>query len=208
MSGWELEKNILVLGIGNLLWADEGFGVRALEAMNAKYEFPENVTLMDGGTQGLYLIPSVQESEILIVFDAIDYGLEPGTMKIICDDEVPSYMGAKKVSLHQTGFQEVLASAQFMGWKPERVVLIGVQPVEIEDYGGSLRPLTEAQIEPAIAAALWELAQLGIQPKPREVHENLTADALAKTAYEVGRPDEETAFRHGDDRFLQFRGSE
>lgn len=208
MSGWELEKNILVLGIGNLLWADEGFGVRALEAMNAKYEFPENVTLMDGGTQGLYLIPSVQESEILIVFDAIDYGLEPGTMKIICDEEVPSYMGAKKVSLHQTGFQEVLASAQFIGWKPERVVLIGVQPVEIEDYGGSLRPLTEAQIEPAIAAALEELAQLGIQPKPREVHENLTADALAKTAYEVGRPDEETAFRHGDDRFLQFRGSE
>ncbi len=208
MSGWELEKNILVLGIGNLLWADEGFGVRALEAMNAKYEFPENVTLMDGGTQGLYLIPSVQESEILIVFDAIDYGLEPGTMKIICDEEVPSYMGAKKMSLHQTGFQEVLASAQFMGWKPERVVLIGVQPVEIEDYGGSLRPLTEAQIEPAIAAALEELAQLGIQPKPREVHENLTADALAKTAYEVGRPDEETAFRHGDDRFLQFRGSE
>lgn len=208
MSGWELEKNILVLGIGNLLWADEGFGVRALEAMNAKYEFPENVTLMDGGTQGLYLIPSVQECEILIVFDAIDYGLEPGTMKIICDDEVPSYMGAKKVSLHQTGFQEVLASAQFMGWKPERVVLIGVQPVEIEDYGGSLRPLTEAQIEPAIAAALSELAKLGIQPKPREIHENLTADALAKTAYEIGRPDEETAFRHGDDRFLQFRGSE
>lgn len=207
--GWELNnRNILILGIGNLLWADEGFGVRALEAMNAKYEFPENVTLMDGGTQGLFLIPSVQECEVLIVFDAIDYGLEPGTMKIICDDEVPSYMGAKKVSLHQTGFQEVLASAHLMGWKPERVVLIGVQPLEIEDFGGSLRPLTEAQIEPAIEAALRELGTFGIEPKLRNELENLTAAALAKAAYEHGRPDEETAFRHGDERFMPFRGQE
>ena len=56
---------VLVLGIGNLLWADEGFGVRAVEALNRDYEFPPNVILMDGGTQGLYLIEHVTSADIL-----------------------------------------------------------------------------------------------------------------------------------------------
>ena len=48
-------SEVLVLGIGNLLWADEGFGVRAVEALHAAYEFPATVTLQDGGTLGLLL---------------------------------------------------------------------------------------------------------------------------------------------------------
>ncbi len=48
------------------------------------------------------------------MFDAIDYGLPPGTMKIVRDHEVPAFMGAKKMSLHQTGFQDVIATAQLM----------------------------------------------------------------------------------------------
>ena len=52
---------VLIIGIGNLLWADEGFGVRAVEAMHRLYEWPENVRLMDGGTQGLYLVQHVRE---------------------------------------------------------------------------------------------------------------------------------------------------
>jgi hydrogenase maturation protease len=69
---------VLILGVGNILWADEGFGVRTVEAINQQYEFDEDVVLMDGGTQGLYLIQHVQACDLLIVFDAIDYGLEPG----------------------------------------------------------------------------------------------------------------------------------
>lgn len=67
----------LVLGIGNVLWADEGFGVRAIEAMKRAYHFPDNVTLMDGGTRGLGLLRHVQAADILLVFDAIDCGLPP-----------------------------------------------------------------------------------------------------------------------------------
>ena len=92
----------LVLGIGNLLWADEGFGVRCVEHMAEHYDLPERVQLLDGGTQGLYLLPYVQQACRLIVFDAIDYGLPPGTMRLIENAEVPRFMGAKKMSLHQT----------------------------------------------------------------------------------------------------------
>ena len=126
----------LVLGIGNPLWADEGFGVRAVEALHAEYCFPPQVRLMDGGTQGLFLLPFVRAARHLLILDAVDFGLGPGELQVIRGKQVPSYMGAKKVSMHQTGFQEVLASAALLGGGPSQLTLIGVQPVELDDYGG------------------------------------------------------------------------
>ena len=121
----------LILGIGNVLWADEGFGVRCVERLSELRSFDDTVRLLDGGTQGLYLLPYLEEASRMIVFDAVDYGLQPGEMKIAHNDEVPSFMGAKKMSLHQTGFQDVIATAQLMGYCPETMVLIGCQPEEL-----------------------------------------------------------------------------
>lgn len=158
----------LVLGIGNLLWADEGFGVRAAEAFHRLYDTSKDVLVMDGGTQGLYLVQHVQRAEGLVVFDAIDYGLAPGTMKLVRDEAVPTFMGVKKMSLHQTGFQEVLAGASLLGGGPSRISLIGVQPAELEDWGGPLRRRVAAQIGPAIEAAAEELQRWGASVRFRE----------------------------------------
>ncbi|HRJ54575.1 MAG TPA: HyaD/HybD family hydrogenase maturation endopeptidase [Candidatus Thiothrix moscowensis] len=199
------QKKVLILGIGNLLWADEGFGVRAMEYLHTHYQFPDHVQLLDGGTQGIYLVQYVEEADILVVFDAIDYGLAPGTLKRIEDGEVPRFMGAKKMSLHQTGFQEVLAMAQLLDRYPEHLLLIGVQPVELEDFGGSLRPEVKAQIEPAAQLALTYLAEHGIHAIPRP---QLQADqtpghaALHLHDYETQRPSAAQACRIGDERFL------
>jgi hydrogenase maturation protease len=201
-----LIPKVLMLGIGNLLWADEGFGVRAVEALHRAYVFPENVTLMDGGTQGIYLIEHVRKADILVVFDAVDYGLQPGTMKLIADGEVPKFLGAKKMSLHQTGFQEVLAMAEMLGDLPEHLYLIGVQPVELEDYGGSLRDAVKAQIAPAVDAALAYLARFGIAAEMRAVAlpdtATLSSPEFALPLYEGERPSEAEACRFGDARVL------
>ena len=196
--------SILILGIGNLLWADEGFGVRCVEQLHSRYEFPANVSLLDGGTQGIYLVQHVQSADILVVFDAIDYGLPAGTMKIIRDDEVPKFMGAKKMSLHQTGFQEVLAMAEFTGHYPSELLLVGVQPEALEDFGGSLRESVRAQIDPALAVVLAFLAERGVVAKPRQsaTTETLSPDQLQMGLYEDGRPDAGQACRHGDIRFI------
>ena len=195
--------NILVLGIGNVLWADEGFGVRCVEVMADRFAFPTHVRLLDGGTQGLYLLPFMEESDALIVFDAVDYGLEPGTMKVVEGDEVPAFMGAKKMSLHQTGFQDVIATAQLMGYCPEEMMLIGCQPVELEDYGGGLRPLVASRIDPALEIALKKLADWGALAVPGKTVTGDLADASIRwDAYEAGRPSEAEACRIGDDRFL------
>lgn len=159
------DGSILVLGIGNLLWADEGFGVRAVQALHRQWRFPERVTLMDGGTQGLNLLPHVQAARKLIVFDAIDFGLPPGTLKVLTNEQVPRFMGVKKLSLHQTGFQEVLAIAELTGNLPGELVLVGVQPEDFEDFGGNLRPVVSAQIQPALEVALACLRRWGIEPE-------------------------------------------
>ncbi|GFE63755.1 HyaD/HybD family hydrogenase maturation endopeptidase [Litoreibacter roseus] len=198
-----MSDTVLILGIGNVLWADEGFGVRCVEHLARNWELPDNVTLLDGGTQGLYLLPFLEEADVLIVFDAVDYGLTPGTMKIVEGDEVPQFMGAKKMSLHQTGFQDVIATATLMGYCPETLILIGCQPEELEDYGGGLRDVVAAQIEPALHVALTKLAQMGVVAKPGRTHSDLLADAsIMHETYEAGRPSEEDACRIGDDRFF------
>ncbi|WP_417260336.1 HyaD/HybD family hydrogenase maturation endopeptidase [Celeribacter sp.] len=198
-----MTARILVLGIGNVLWADEGFGVRCVERLAQTYAFGPDVRLLDGGTQGLYLLPFLEEVDTLLVFDAVDYGLAPGTLKIVEDDDVPAFMGAKKMSLHQTGFQDVIATAQLMGYCPEKLILIGCQPEELEDYGGGLRDVVSAQITPAIEIAAEKLRGLGVEVREGQTKSPDLADpSIQRSAYEMGRPSEEEACRVGDDRFL------
>lgn len=209
-SGDSLPARIVVLGIGNLLWADEGFGVRCIEALQRQWQFADHVRLIDGGTQGLYLIQYVQEADALLIFDAIDYGLAPGTLHAVRDDEVPRFLGAKKMSLHQTGFQEVLSLAQLTGKYPAQVLLLGCQPEELEDYGGSLRPVVKAAMAQALDQGIAQIARWGGCPEPRQTplaaREAVTMDELALTAYEAQRPAEADACRVGDERFFPREG--
>ncbi len=194
----------VVLGIGNLLWADEGFGVRCVEALAAGWQFGPGVQLVDGGTQGLYLLQHVQAARRLLIFDAIDYGLEPGTLKLVEGDEVPQFLGAKKMSLHQTGFQEVLALARFTGCLPDELLLVGCQPAELEDFGGSLTGPVRAALQPALDLALERLRAWGADPQPRpaSLTTEISGAELAMAAYEGGRPPAAAACRIGDERFL------
>ena len=188
----ETDWNTLILGIGNLLWADEGFGVRCVERLNADYVFPDSVRVMDGGTQGIFLLPWVRSAARLLIFDAIDFGLEPATLRLITGDDVPRYMGAKKVSMHQAGFQEVLSSAQLSGEFPSELALVGVQPELLNDYGGSLTAAVKAQVEPAIALACRVLGEWGIGFSPRstplEGADLIGPGAMDIRDYEDGRP--------------------
>jgi hydrogenase maturation protease len=194
----------LVLGIGNLLWADEGFGIRAVEALHQGFAFPEDVVLLDGGTQGLYLLPHVQNADRLVVFDAVDYGLAPGTLKVVRNDDIPAYLGVNKMSLHQSSFQEVLSLAMLSGKSPRDMVLVGVQPGDVRDYGGSLTAAVKARVPEVVAIAADALRSWGIACTTRDAppREGLNARSLGLDAYEQGRPPEEEAFRGGDARFI------
>jgi len=201
---------VLVLGIGNVLWADDGFGVRAVEALHDAYLAPGNVRLLDGGTQGLALLDLVATHAAVLVFDAIDFGLEPGEIRVLRDREVPAWSG-KKMSLHQQGFQDLLSIAELQGRFPPKLTLIGVQPQRLSDFGGSLSEPVRERLPLAVELAVEELSGWGIELEPRRgpAPERLNAEALDLGVYESGRPDETAACRIGDARFLNlWRGQE
>jgi len=193
----------LALGIGNVLWADEGFGVRAIEALHAAYVFPETVTLMDGGTQGLYLFPIVSAARRVLVLDAVDFGLPPGSLIVMRDAEVPAWTAAK-MSPHQTGFNDVLALAALRGEAPEAITLIGVQPEVLADLGGSLSDTVKARLPEVVELAARELASWSFAGarRPSGDFASLNAPPLAMDLYESGRPTEAQACRVGDARLL------
>lgn len=204
MTDEGIHARILVLGIGNILWADEGFGVRVLEALHRDYAFPDHVTLLDGGTQGLYLLPHLEEADGVVVVDAVDYGLPPGTLHVLVDEEVPAVLAARKVSLHQTGFQEILGLLALRGRTPARIVLVGVQPELLDDYGGGLTDTVAGQVEHAAARVIKVLrADFNVWTTPRaEAPEDFVAAPIARASYEDGRPSAEEACRIGDPRVL------
>jgi len=199
-------RDVLVLGIGNVLWADDGFGVRAVEALHDAYVAPENVRLLDGGTQGLALLDLVVTHAAVLVFDAIDFGLEPGGLRVLRDREVPAW-SANKMSLHQQGFQDLLSIAELQGRFPPKLTLIGVQPERLSDFGGSLSEVVRERLPLAVELAVEELSGWGVEFEPRRgaAPERLNAEALDLGAYESGRPDELAACRIGDARFLNMR---
>jgi hydrogenase maturation protease len=199
-----MRLDVLVLGIGNLLWADEGFGVRAVEALHAAFEFPAAVALQDGGTLGLMLYEPVACARRVLVFDAIDFGLPPGTLRVLRNGEVPAW-GRTKLSPHQTSFNDVLALAQMNGRAPDEIVAIGVQPVELNDFGGSLRPPVRERLPEAVRLAAEQISAWGYRGTaraPGATVEPLNADPLALSVYESGRPSEALARRDGDPRLL------
>jgi hydrogenase maturation protease len=203
------QRAALVLGLGNLLWADEGFGVRAVEALNAAWRFPDGVDLVDGGTQGMGLLELVCTSPRVLILDCADLHAAPGTLRVLRDDQIAAW-SATKLSPHQTGFNDVLAAAALKGESPERLTVVGVQPAVLDDFGGTLSELLRPCLAPALDCAVAELAAWGLAGTPRaqgEVVPTLNAGALAIEAYEGQRPGADAACRTGDERFLAIRAA-
>lgn len=167
MDATETRYEALVLGIGNLLWGDEGFGVRAAEQLDRDYALEGHATVIDGGTQGLYLVPTVQAARRLLILDAVDFGLAPGTVKVLRDGEVPRFASAKKIDLHQTSFMEVLHAAELLGTAPEAIALVGVQPEDMGTFGSSLSETVRARLPEVLAIVRAQLADWGIDARPR-----------------------------------------
>ncbi len=131
-------KEITVLGVGNTILTDEGFGVRVVEFLRENYTFPENVQLVDGGTLGVELQHFIIGTQKLLIIDSIDGGAEPGKIFHLRDGEILNHF-TQKISAHEIGIQDILTMLEITGKKIPRVELIGVQPYSL-DAGIELTP--------------------------------------------------------------------
>jgi len=203
------QRRIVVLGVGNLLWADEGFGVRCVEALAADWDIPSDVDVMDGGTLGLALVPELLDATHVLLFDAVAHRGEPGTLVVARDDEIPALMGSEKMSLHQVGMNDILASLELLGHKPEHFTVVGIRPVQLADYGGSLTEPVKAQLPAALELGIAELRRWGVEVRERAdgPARDVVIGAVLQDRYESGRPSPEVACRVGDERFLGLRAA-
>lgn len=154
-------QNIVVMGLGNLLYGDEGFGVHAVAQLAGAWDFPPHVQIIDGGTQGHSLLTFVEDTDRLLVLDAVDFGQEAGSIAIRRNAEIPAYLTAQKVSPHQNSFSEVLALAELRGKLPAEIVLIGVHPLRLT-MGTPLSSLVEEQLTTVLRLAIEQLHLWGV----------------------------------------------
>jgi hydrogenase maturation protease len=157
----------LVLGLGNILLADEGVGVRVIERLLERYRFPEGVRVMDGGTLGLDLLPYLEDASRLLVVDAVQARKPPGTLVRLEGDQIPVFLDASKVSPHQEGLQDLLAVATLKGYLPDEVIFWGAQ-IESLGVGLELSPAVATQVDALVSKVLEELVEWGIEPGRRD----------------------------------------
>jgi hydrogenase maturation protease len=154
------QDQITVLGVGNILFRDEGVGVRVIERLMEKYGFPENVSVVDGGVLGLGLLGVISEADRLIVVDAIRNGGNPGDFYRLVGEEIPKRVFAKN-SLHQVDLLEALTLCQALDRVPETVI-IGIEPEDISTLCIDLSQTIHSRIDHLVEMVLDELDQLGV----------------------------------------------
>ena len=162
---------VAVIGLGNVLMGDDGFGPYVAKVLEAWYAWPEDVQLVEIGTQGLDLTPYVRGVEALVVASSIHRGAAPGTLFVLGRDEVmdrelPEREPALRHSPYEPGVRNLVLTLEFTGGAPRDVWVVGAQPETVELTGG----LSDA-VKPALSRAVDEVLAivkgLGVSPRPR-----------------------------------------
>ena len=149
-------KPILVIGVGNSIQMDDGIGIHLLAHLE-KESLPDTVELFDGGTAGLDLLPFLQHRDTVIVIDAVDADMEPGTLFRFTPEDIAAKRQSYD-SLHQLGLLETLKMAGLLGTAPAHAIIIGVQP-GIIDWGEELSEPLRKRIPRIVELVLEEVQQ-------------------------------------------------
>lgn len=124
--------NLLVLGIGNLVMNDDAAGVLVAQELAEKYNNKrEDLLVLDGGTLGLDLLGYIDWADRLVLVDAVELDLEPGTVVKLEGEDIDVAFESK-LSPHQMGMKDMLLTAELMGERPEEIVFYGIQAGTIQ----------------------------------------------------------------------------
>jgi hydrogenase maturation protease len=164
---------VMILGIGSILYSDDGFGIRVIEQIERDYEFPDEVLVVDGGVLGINLLGVISKPNHLVVVDAIRNRGNPGDLYRLEGDAIPERIRAKN-SLHQVDFLEALTLCQVFDKVPQTVI-IGVEQEDYQTLSLALTPTVQARIEPAIRMVLDELSRLGVSHR-RKLSDHVSRD--------------------------------
>ncbi len=119
-----------IVGVGNILMGDEGFGVRVIQYL-AKKDLPENISLIDAGTGFFNIASNLSKYEKVIIIDIARGGKAPGTIYRFTESDIKSDT-AESVSLHDFGVIESLKLERLVRKIPDNIIFYGIEPYKIE----------------------------------------------------------------------------
>ncbi len=151
---------VVVLGLGNLLFSDEGVGVHAVAALR-RFTFDPQIDLIDGGTMGLDLLPFFQDRDRILIIDAAHLGKQPGWVEILDGDAIRSVLNPK-LSVHHVGLADLLIASQFIRERQPHVLLIGIQPESL-CMSVNLSDTVAAKLDLILGTVVGKLKEWGIQ---------------------------------------------
>ncbi len=151
---------VTVFGLGNILMADDGLGSYVIKVLEALYEFPPDVEVLDAGTPGLELSTILEDSGALIIVDTVRADGDPGTVKTYRREEILRHPPAQRITPHDPGLKETLLVLELQGETPPEVLVVGVVPGSV-DYGVGLTDSVRDAVPDAVAAIVEELERLG-----------------------------------------------
>src|SRR5271166_2904830 len=125
-------KRACVIGLGNVLMGDDGFGPLAIEMFRCKYECAPNVEILDLGTPGLDLAPYLYGTDLVVIADAVQAEEKPGTLSIYCEADLLAHRARLHLTAHEPGLQESLAHLKLAGDIPSELIVVGVVPGSCE----------------------------------------------------------------------------
>ena len=165
-------SRIVVVGLGNVLMGDDGFGPYVAKLLEGWYDWPEDVQVLEIGTQGVDLTPFVRGTESLLVVSSVHRKAPAGTLHRlgrgeVMDRDLPAREPSLRNSPYEPTLRNLVLTLEFTGGAPGDLWVIGAEPESIELNGGlseSVRPA----LEPAVEAVLQTLAGLGVAPRPRD----------------------------------------
>ena len=153
-----MERNIVVIGVGNILYGDDGVGVHAVNQLRQE-SFPPNVKIMDAGTAGIDLLYLIEDTDYAIIVDCLDAGDEPGAVyRIPWEELAGQYPGDQTVSLHDLNLWSVLSLADRLG-KISTVVIFGVQPDNI-GFGSDMSAIVSSKLPYLVQSIKKEIANI------------------------------------------------
>jgi hydrogenase maturation protease len=141
-----MAKDIVVLGLGNILMSDEGIGVYVIERLQKQAAKFPNVEFIDAGTGGMNVLHLIASRKKAIIVDCAMMGAKPGTIKRFTPDDVKSVKQISHLSLHDVDILKVLELSKQLGECPEKVIIFGIEPAKIEQ-GDAVSGIIAARID-------------------------------------------------------------
>jgi hydrogenase maturation protease len=161
-----MPSTIRVLGLGNVLTGDDGFGPAVISVLQAAFEWPAHVEVLDVGTPGLDLTPFVGGAQVVVLVDTVASQGAPGELRVYDKAALLRHAPQPRVGPHDPGVKEALLILEFAQQGPEAVTLVGVIPAASPTTPGLSAPL-RAAVAPAVEAVLAALAPHGVVPARR-----------------------------------------